>query len=61
VRIEVEDDRRARLEIDLEEATDQTAMLERWIESRGYDAERAELIRTLGGGLIERVRARQTE
>ena len=57
VRIESEQDRRARLEVDLEEALDQTVMLERWIETRGYDAERARLIWTLGKQLIASARA----
>lgn len=59
IKIETEEERRARLEIDPEEASDQVRMLERWIETRGYDAARAELIGTLGRELIERVRARE--
>ena len=52
VRIKSEQERRARLEVDYEEALDQTAMLERWIETRGYGAERATLIGSLGQELI---------
>lgn len=58
IKIESEEERRARLEIDPEEAGDQLRMLERWIETRGYDPARAEQISTLGRQLIERVRAR---
>lgn len=56
VRVASEEERRARLEVDLDEALDQSAMLGRWIESRGYDRERSELIGKLGNELILRLR-----
>ncbi len=61
VRIQSEEERRARLEIDLDEALDQSAMLGRWIESRGYDRGRAEEIEKLGNELILRVREEAAE
>ncbi|CAN5680332.1 exonuclease SbcCD subunit D [soil metagenome] len=60
-KIESEEDRRARLEVDLDEALDQSSMLVRWIESRGYAADRSKLIERLGEDLIQRVRERQIE
>jgi hypothetical protein len=59
VRVEAEEERRARLEIDLDEASDQLAMLERWIETRDYDAARAGKVGELGRELIEHMRARE--
>ncbi len=61
IKIESDEERRARLEINLDEALDQSTMLARWIESRGYDRERSELISTLGNELIERVRENETQ
>jgi exonuclease SbcD len=61
IRIETEDRRRARMELDLADALDQSRMLERWIASRSYDGERAELIRSLGNELIARQRARDDD
>ncbi|MEZ4523910.1 MAG: exonuclease SbcCD subunit D [Thermomicrobiales bacterium] len=60
IKVESEEERRARLEVDLDEALDQSAMLSRWIETRGYDAQRAKLIESLGRDLITRVREKQS-
>ena len=61
IKIESEEERRARLELNLDEALDQSAMLARWIESRSYDAERAKMIRRLGDELILRMRDEATD
>jgi exonuclease SbcD len=61
IRIETEDRRRLRMELELSDALDQTRMLERWIASRGYDAQQTELVRSLGNELIARQRERDDE
>lgn len=61
IKVESEEERRARLEIDLDEALDQSAMLSRWIETRGYDADRAKLIESVGNELITRMRETQDD
>ena len=53
IRVESDIERRTRMEIQLDSATDQATMLSRWIELRSYDRNRAKLIEQLGIELIE--------